>query len=500
MKKIRTLWEISIREYSIEMVAAVLTLLAGLTVYVFSALRFPNDDQFILFRYIDLIAGGQGFVYNLGDKVLGSTTPLFTLVASFFKTLLPMVSTPDLVAGLNIAFLSASAVFFSLIAKRFLSKPFHILAVAVFALNLARTIPEGMETPLFLLATFAFLHFLISGRNILAAIALALSILTRPDAGLIAVIAFVYWIIQFGWLRTVRYTIISVAVALPWFIFATLYFGSFVPQSLATKLHSSDIYSIPDFQAVKVQAAHISRIWWGRVLDFTQIPLQIVFNFLPVVLVSLVGARSLARKHPALFVLIVTPFVYFVSFAISNPVVFPWYLSEMEPFWILLFVAGVERLLQGQSSKILVAIIATLLLVGPLTGFLSLATSSDAGSKGGFFEAGNYLKARLEPGDRIGLTDIGIVGYVTGAPIIDFIGLVSPDSVAHYPVDEKCVLPGVIHTLPLSLLQATFPEWVVITEHQITPCVIHSAWFLESYELVHETGQGSQRIYRAVKP
>lgn len=484
----------------LEVFSAGITAIASLGVFVFSALRFPNDDQFILFRYIDFIASGQGFVYTLGEKVLGSTTPLFTLIAAFLKAIVPGIPTPDVVAYLNIVLLSASAVFFSLVARKFLSKPFHILAVVAFALNLSRTIPEGMETPLFLLTTFAFLHFIISGRNALAAVALALSILTRPDAGLIAVIAFGYWIVQCGWLKTIRYTAISIAVALPWFVFATIYFGSIVPQSLATKLHSSDIYSIPDFQAVKVQAAHISRIWWGKALDFTQIPLQILFNFLPVVLVSVAGARTLLRKHPAFWVLVLTPFVYFVSFAVSNPVVFPWYLSEMEPFWILLFVAGVEKLLRSHQSNMLVSIVAMLLLIGPVAGFLSLATSSDTGSKGGFFEAGNYIKLHMELGDSIGLTDIGIVGYVTGAPIIDFIGLVSPDSVAHYPVEKACVLPGVIHTLPLSLLQASYPDWVVITENQITPCVIHSAWFLESYELVYEVAQGEQRVYKAVRP
>src|SRR5437016_142374 len=38
------------------------------------------DDAFITFRYSRNILEGQGFVYNPGSRVLGTTTPLFTLL------------------------------------------------------------------------------------------------------------------------------------------------------------------------------------------------------------------------------------------------------------------------------------------------------------------------------------------------------------------------------------------------------------------------------------
>ncbi len=38
------------------------------------------DDAFITFRYSRNIIEGQGFVYNPGSRVLGTTTPLFTLL------------------------------------------------------------------------------------------------------------------------------------------------------------------------------------------------------------------------------------------------------------------------------------------------------------------------------------------------------------------------------------------------------------------------------------
>src|SRR5260221_14517364 len=38
------------------------------------------DDAFITFRYSRNIVEGQGFVYNPGSRVLGTTTPVYTLL------------------------------------------------------------------------------------------------------------------------------------------------------------------------------------------------------------------------------------------------------------------------------------------------------------------------------------------------------------------------------------------------------------------------------------
>jgi hypothetical protein len=42
----------------------------------------PNtvDDAYITYRYARNIATGVGFVYNAGERVLGTTTPAYTLL------------------------------------------------------------------------------------------------------------------------------------------------------------------------------------------------------------------------------------------------------------------------------------------------------------------------------------------------------------------------------------------------------------------------------------
>ncbi|MEK7327184.1 MAG: hypothetical protein AAB217_18220, partial [Chloroflexota bacterium] len=38
------------------------------------------DDAYITFRYARNQVNGLGFVYNHGDRVMGTTTPLYTLL------------------------------------------------------------------------------------------------------------------------------------------------------------------------------------------------------------------------------------------------------------------------------------------------------------------------------------------------------------------------------------------------------------------------------------
>ena len=42
--------------------------------------HWAYDDPFITYRYADHIRQGAGFVYNLDERVLSTTTPLFALI------------------------------------------------------------------------------------------------------------------------------------------------------------------------------------------------------------------------------------------------------------------------------------------------------------------------------------------------------------------------------------------------------------------------------------
>src|SRR5262249_18869762 len=51
---------------------------------------YTADDALVTFRYAENLVQGKGFVYNDGERVLGTTAPLFGLVVALF--LLPGIS------------------------------------------------------------------------------------------------------------------------------------------------------------------------------------------------------------------------------------------------------------------------------------------------------------------------------------------------------------------------------------------------------------------------
>ncbi len=483
------------KKYTREIYIFLFTLLLA-TIISFTAMRFPNDDQFILYRYVDNLISGHGFVYNIGERILASTTPLFTLVSTFFAWLFPQVEIPYLVGYLNIFLFSLSAPLFFNILNRIVSSRFALLGTAVYIFNLARMIPEGMETPLFLLFVFSFFITLFGKHYYISAIFLTLTLLVRPDAGLVALLAFLYWWNKQGFEETIRLTAFSIVVSLPWVVFSTLYFGSFIPESLMTKLHSADTVVMPAYQAFKVLLSSISRIYWGRIFDPENIPLQVLVNLLPVGILILASLKKIWTKE--YWILFVTPVLYLVAFSLSNPVMFPWYVSQIEPLWILLSITGLFYLYKRfvPQKKYAQVILSLLVLCGPVFLYGTYIFTRSEGSKAPLFQMASFVRDHQIQGETVGLSNIGIVGFITRAYIVDFIGLTRPDSVFYYPAEGECIDKTQLYTIPPKLIQASRPDWLIAGDGEMDPCFRSGTWFTKQYVPVYSVG--TARVYKKI--
>src|SRR5437016_10847074 len=69
------------RERRREIAAAILISVFAVAAraYVLRATHSTTEDFYITLRYAENLAHGHGFVYNPGERVLGTTTPLYTL-------------------------------------------------------------------------------------------------------------------------------------------------------------------------------------------------------------------------------------------------------------------------------------------------------------------------------------------------------------------------------------------------------------------------------------
>ncbi len=444
-----------------------------------SNLRYSNDDQFILYRYIENIAVGNGFVYNIGERILGSTTPLFTLVMALFKYIFIGIKTPDITAFVNIIFISIAIVFFYKTANLFLRRNVSILASILFILNMSKIVAEGMESSLFILLSFSLIYYLLNYKYKISAVLLGLLLLTRPDALIIALLTCIFWFKKEGLKNSIKLFCITSITILPWLIFATIYFGSFIPQSMIAKMHTGDIVNQSSIQALKVQLAHISRLYWGKIFDPNNLILQIIFNLFPVLIFIYL---SIAKKVRDFWFIVLIPILYFIAFSFSNPVMFPWYLSQIEPFYILASFIGIQIFLDKLKNNYLKIFFIILLIAGPVYFYTNSLYSENRGSKLALFEMGEYIRLNKKQSDTVGVNNIGIIGFVSGAHIIDFFGLVNNDSANFYPVLSDCRDKDSQFVIPESLIIYSKPDWLIISgDNELVPCFRNSRWFEVNY-------------------
>lgn len=193
------------------------------------------DDAFITFRYARNLAEGHGLVYNAGDWVLGTTAPLFALLASLIVALggAPEIWLPwfNIVVDVAIA----------LLVRRLMFRDDRLgfaLFVACFAVSpmLARVAVGAMEVDLFVLCGLSAFALYRGGRGLLAVALGAVAYFLRPEAVLlVAVLCLAEMLLARRPWRAIAMGALALAVVAPGLVAMQVIYGHFLPQSVIAK-------------------------------------------------------------------------------------------------------------------------------------------------------------------------------------------------------------------------------------------------------------------------
>ena len=308
-------------------------------IYVhYSVPVLPYDDGYITFRYVDNLLRGRGLVYNQGENVFGSTTPLyiFLLMAAKWFSHQPI---PDLAVRLNIIpFLLCGVGTFCLVRYWSSSMLCAGIGASVFwvSLDMLTASSGGMETFVFLaLVLFTFLILEAQPpRPVWAGVLSGLAILTRPEGILLIPIGFIIFrksmreILKFiAWL--------SLALA-PWVAFASMKFGTPIPMSLIAK--SRGVYPLAPGDALLMMVAKVAD--WAQVE--TPIGYHAIFGklnhlFAPrmmlLIFLLIVGSWACAKYSSASGKNAWIPSLYLIllliMYGFGNPFIFDWYMPPV---------------------------------------------------------------------------------------------------------------------------------------------------------------------------
>lgn len=492
------------------------------------------DDAYITFRYVRNILAGSGFVFNPGEHVLGTTTPLYTILLVVLGAFTGGPQAPFPMIGLLINSLADAATCLLLLdLGRRLGSPRAgigaalVWAIAPFSVTFAI---GGLETSVYVLLLVALINAHLRQKHRTAAFLGAMALLTRPDALiLIGLMAFdrilqgikydrgtvsITWsdgeisnkkttIRNTNLVNFIREIAAFIIPLLPWLIFATIYFGSPVPHSIAAKALA---YRLEPTAGLTRLVQHFSTPF-NEDLTFGSVGIMVGLVLYP--FLSLVGFLRGVRFNKRSWPFLVYPWVYFVVFSIANPLIFRWYLTPPLPAYFLTILMGLEQLLNGLKGKRVSSftssfqsryegqlnfifdffvILIPLILVSrgwvlvPDHG-LSRPAPDMAWYRLELLyrKSAEMLAPDLTAQNVLAAGDVGVLGYYTPARILDTVGLNSPQSLRYYPLNPAYYI--INYAIPPDLIMEERPDYIVILEVYGREGLFKDPRFWASYHL-----------------
>lgn len=465
------------------------------------------DDAFITFRYSQNLVAGDGFVYNDGNRVLGTTTPLYALTLASIAAVLGNSNYPDYALVVNAVADSVSVVLVALLGARLSgSRWVGIIAAAAWAIapfSVTFAI-GGMETSvhnLWMLA--AWTAYLYHWRPGLVGAFVALGILTRPDAVIWAAPLLLHqlytaWAQCKGcslqrWLPWQPYAV-GLVIGLPWTIFATAYFGSFIPHTIGTK---SVVYLVDDLQAFLRLLQHYANAFHqDRLLG---VAVGVGLGIVAVPTLALTGTLRAVRNTRRSLPLVLYPWLYFAVFAALNPLIFRWYLSPPLPALYLAVVVGgyvlirdlvcserVRRVAWGAASMLILLSLLSAWELEPEHG------PNRPAPEMAFHELElNYQRMAerlladydVDSETLVAIGDIGSFGYYSQARILDTVGLVTEGLNDYYTLEQQqaIVEPGANYAIPPEMIFDYQPDFIVVMADFVTQGLLQDPRFEEFY-------------------
>jgi len=478
------------------------------------------DDAYITFRYARNLSEGLGLVYNAGQQVLGTSTPLYTLLLAAIRA----ATRGDLswiALVINAAADAVSTLLLFRLGQRLLlprwSSTSLALAWALYPIAVRYSV-GGMETSLESALWLGAAILYLQERDLWAMALLALSILTRPDS-LSAALAIGLGIAVTGRRIPAKELLAMLLVLLPWVAWSWWRYGSFIPQSLLAK--SGLIYRIDPLENLRQVAYFIAGVFAAGPMGVAARGIYVSLPVLSGVCVALFGyslvllwasglnqvARGLDQR--VLWILAI-PAIHYGAYAglglLQKPIA-EWYLLAPLPFFLAGLAITVNRISQAGQSSILQGLP---LLFGALLVLCQMMSYRPTGQgcpgcltsnviwterETLYREAGELLRTRVGPRDVVAASEIGALGYYCDCRILDTVGLVTPEAAKYYPLPPSDYASN--YAIPAELVQELSPAYLVTLDVFIRKSLEGQGWFTGSYHPIWQvatTAFGSESM------
>jgi hypothetical protein len=475
------------------------------------------DDSYITYRYSRNILAGNGFTFNVDERVLGTTTPLYTLILTGLAAFTGGVQAPFPIISwlLNSLFDAVSCVVLFEIGKKI--STFRVGAITALIWSIAPFSVTfaigGLETSLFILLLLLTSFFYLNKLSLGLWLCASLMILTRPDALIFVLpLLFLPLIQKRLEIYQLKAMILAAIPLISWLVFSYIYFGTLLPHSIAAK---SVAYLLPDNAAFIRLLQHFLTPFSE---DYTLSPGFLYIGLITIPLFFVVGSMTIFKNNPIILSLLIYPLLYFITFSIAHPLIFRWYLTPPLPIYMLILLTGAETFLKKcfeiANGKLTTLKSPAINFAGPGWPALTNTTLTIALLLPLFFTLNSWILhpdhgndspspemawIKLEElyksasKDVIAVTtsdsvvaagDVGVLGYYTNRTILDTVGLNSPVSSSYYPLPREDYVSN--YAIPTQLILDQKPDLVVFLEVYGRNTLLQSTDFLSHYRFIKE--------------
>lgn len=397
---------------------------------------YLNDDTYITLTFVKNLAQGNGFVYNHPPEVLGTTTPLLTIVLTFLVILMPWFD-PVAVAVFFTAFCWLGILWlFFLFRQDWELRNWQVVILSLVIVLLVWQNYLGMEAYLFAFLLVLSISLFLNGRYLLCGVAVGLLFLTRGE-GILLLFLLPAW---YAFTRLIKGELIikpavtNIAaifigfciIVVPWFIYAQITFGAILPNTLAAK---------------QAQAQNVNwRPFWFSLL-FDWIPQWSSANSLQFLSISIwwpiivfgITAMVLRMRRWLLFVAWIL--LYIVGYSVLGVTGYEWYQLPILFVMQLIFALGIIEMidLAGRTKKrfyqpVLFLIGVVIILLSFSRPAVDVFSTFEGDFRGeSYTRLSRWIQQNTDRDESIAFIEIGYIGYYTDNQIIDLSGLILPD-------------------------------------------------------------------------
>ena len=449
--------------------------------------RYGNDDAYITFRYADNLLAGNGLVYNVGERTLSTTTPLYALLLAGLGLIwrdLPAVACVSSAVALVLA-----AALLAKLAWDRQQRGVGLVAAMLLALSPLLLLSFGAETCLYVALTLAGFYTYdrslgelagqeagmqfrsYRGHLMLAATALAGAAMVRPDGVLAAATLGAYHLVRrrpLPWRAVVLYT----GLVCGWYAVLALYYGSPIPVTLLAKQQQGQMAISTRFAAGFV----------ALVREYARLPFFWLHGLL-----ALLGLGRVVTRDRYWLPLMAWTGLYFGAYTLLGVSRYFWYYAPLLPALVVLAAEGVgvlaravRRMALGMReslrplAKALAGALLLLVLLPPVIGLIAAVWRPEP-RLGVYREIGQWLMANTPPHASVGVLEVGIIGYYAQRHIVDFAGLIQPD------VARQLTTNSDYQDSATWAIQAYQPDYVVL-HRTAFDSVAGSDWFVDAYQ------------------